>query len=116
MIRNGYARKLQAEAERARLAEQWQAYPEAVRRCLQAFLQDYGLRAAALATEAVEQAGTRQPDSARIPAPVVSESKTAFPAVTHRCLYQGPGGGCFRSTGSVFMRYCLVHQDVLLPP
>lgn len=116
MIRHGYARRLWAQTERVRLAEQWQAYPGAVRRCLQALLQDYGLRAATLATEAVEQAGTRQPDSARTPMPVVGESKTAFPAVTHRCLYQGPGGGCFRSTGSVFMRYCIVHQDVLLPP
>ena len=116
MIRHGYARRLWAQTERVRLAEQWQAYPEVVRRCLQALLQDYGLRAATLATEAVEQAGTRQPDSARTTVPVAGESKTAFPVVVaHRCLYKGPGG-CTRSTGSALIRHCEMHKDLLLPP
>jgi S-adenosylmethionine decarboxylase len=33
--------------------------------------------------------------------------------VAHRCLWPG---GCLNSTGSAFMKYCPVHQDLLLPP
>ncbi len=55
MIRNGMSRKLAVQAERARLLTQWEAYPQAVQQPLGALLRDYGLQAAALATEAVEQ-------------------------------------------------------------
>ncbi len=54
MIRAGMTRKLAAQAERERLIAQWQAYPRAVQKCLSTLLQEYGLRAARLATEAVE--------------------------------------------------------------
>jgi S-adenosylmethionine/arginine decarboxylase-like enzyme len=47
----------------------------------------------------------------RLVAPVV-ESKAA-PTVVYRCLWPG---GCTRSTGSAFMKYCTVHKDLLLPP
>ncbi len=54
MIRYGMKHKLAAQAERERLIAQWQAYPRAVQMCLSTLLQEYGLRAARLATEAVE--------------------------------------------------------------
>src|SRR6266536_3171317 len=53
MIRNGYARRLQAEGERSRLAEHWQGYPESVRQALRALLRDHGLMVAQCATEAL---------------------------------------------------------------
>ena len=55
MIRNGYARRLQAEVERSRLAEHWQGYTEPVQHVLQATLREYGLGAAQRATEALVQ-------------------------------------------------------------
>lgn len=55
MIRSGYVRRLQAEAERSRLAEQWQGYTEPVQQVLQAILREYGLGAAQRATEALVQ-------------------------------------------------------------
>jgi hypothetical protein len=55
MIRNGYAKRLQADAERARLAERWQGYPGSVQYFLNALLRDHGLQAARLATKAVEE-------------------------------------------------------------
>ncbi len=55
MIRNGYSRRLAAEAERTRLTEQWQAYPTPVRQVLTTLLHHHGLQAAHEATEAVEQ-------------------------------------------------------------
>ena len=115
MSRNRYSLGLRAQARRTRLEEQWQTYPEAVRRSLQALLQNHGLQAATLATKALEDDAKWRQDSL-LPSPRVVESHTAFPTVTHRCLYQGPGGGCFRSTGSAFLKYCAAHTDVLLPP
>lgn len=53
MIRNGYARHLQAEAERSRLTEHWQGYPEPVRQLLQAISREYGLAVVRRATEAL---------------------------------------------------------------
>ena len=53
MIRNGYVRRLQAQAERSRLTERWQGYPQPVRQSLQTLLRDHGLVAAQLATEAL---------------------------------------------------------------
>src|SRR6266536_3627204 len=53
MIRNGSARRLQAQAERSRLTERWQGYPQPVRQSLQTLLRDHGLVAAQLATEAL---------------------------------------------------------------
>jgi S-adenosylmethionine/arginine decarboxylase-like enzyme len=35
------------------------------------------------------------------------------PNVPYRCLWPG---GCLRSTGSALMKYCAVHQGLLLPP
>ena len=116
MIRNGYPRRLRAQEQRARLSGQWQAYPDAVQHCLHTLLQEYGFHAATLATEALQQALTWQQGLRYPSAPVAVENLTAFPAITHRCLYQGPAGRCFQSTGSVFLHYCATHQDVLLPP
>src|SRR6266487_7035902 len=53
IIRNGYARHLQAEAERSRLTEQWQEYPQPIRQALHALLRDHGLMVAQCATEAL---------------------------------------------------------------
>ncbi|MGH2496576.1 MAG: S-adenosylmethionine decarboxylase [Ktedonobacteraceae bacterium] len=50
-----------------------------------------------------------------VPEPVVESKAEPSSPVAHRCLYQGPGR-CTRSTGSAMMRYCAVHQDLLLPP
>lgn len=55
MIRNGYARRLQADAERAQLVKRWQEYPGPVRFLLYALLRDHGLQAARIATRAVEE-------------------------------------------------------------
>lgn len=55
MIRAGMTRKLAAEAERARLRKQWQAYPQAVQQRLDTLLHEYGLQVAILATKAVEE-------------------------------------------------------------
>ncbi len=61
MIRNGYARRLQAEAERSRLTEQWQEYPQPIRQALHALLRDHGLMVAQRATEAlVEYAASNE--------------------------------------------------------
>lgn len=113
MSRNRYSLGLRAQAQRTRLVEQWQVYPVSVQHSLSALLQEHGVSAARLATEALEHYAKWRQDS---PSPRVVESNTVFPAVTHRCLYQRSGGGCFHSTGSAFMKYCAVHTDVLLPP
>ncbi len=55
MIRNGYPRRLQADAERAQLAKRWREYPGPVQFLLYALLRDHGLQAAQLATRAVEE-------------------------------------------------------------
>ena len=60
MIRNGYARRLQADAERARLVERWQGYSGSVQYFLYALLRDHGLQAAQLATKAVEEYARQQ--------------------------------------------------------
>ena len=60
MIRNGYARRLQADAERARLAERWQEYSAPVQYFLHALLRDHGLQAAKLATKDVEEYANQQ--------------------------------------------------------
>jgi hypothetical protein len=54
MIRNGYARHLRAQAERARLLQRWETLPTPVRQGLHILLRDYGLQAAQLATQTVE--------------------------------------------------------------
>ncbi len=61
MIRNGSARRLQAQAERSRLTERWQGYPQPVRQSLQTLLRDHGVVAAQLAIEAlVEYAASNE--------------------------------------------------------
>ena len=60
MIRNGYARRLKADAERSRLAERWQGYPASVQYLLYALLRDHGLQAAKLAAKAVEEYAHQQ--------------------------------------------------------
>ena len=62
MIRNGYARRLQAEEERTHLAARWQGYPDPVQRLLHTLLREHGLAAAQLATKAVEAYAHQQPD------------------------------------------------------
>jgi hypothetical protein len=60
MIRNGYAKHLQAKAERSRLTERWQGYPGPVQYFLYALLRDHGLQAAQLASKAVEEYARQQ--------------------------------------------------------
>lgn len=54
MIRNSYARHMQANEQRMRLIEIWGAYPGPVQFFLQALLRDHGLQAAQIASRAVE--------------------------------------------------------------
>ena len=61
MIRNGYARRLQADAERASLVERWQSYPSPVQSLLAVLLRSHGLQAAQLATQAVEEFAQQRP-------------------------------------------------------
>lgn len=75
MIRNGYPRRLQADAERARLVERWQAFPGPIQSILATLLHTHGLQAAQLATEAVESVNQQQrwPNSG--PAPHEKEER-----------------------------------------
>ncbi len=65
------------------------------------------------------QRGTRSPRQRWVAdQPVVSGIESKAEPLTNgdRCLYQGPGGRCTRATSSALMRYCTIHQDLLLPP
>lgn len=61
MIRNGYARRLQADAARASLIERWQTYPGPVQSLLADLLHHHGLQAAQLAVQAVEEYARHRP-------------------------------------------------------
>ena len=56
------------------------------------------------------QRATRSPRQSRGDHPSIAPPPTN---VVHRCLWPG---GCTRSTGSVLMKYCAIHKDLLLPP
>jgi S-adenosylmethionine/arginine decarboxylase-like enzyme len=65
------------------------------------------------------QRATRSPlqsgSAARSAAPLLTAKNNMEPSlnVVHRCLWPG---GCARSTGSALIKYCAVHQHLLLPP
>ena len=65
------------------------------------------------------QRATRSPlqsgsaNRSAVPLPTAKNNMEPPPNVAYRCLWPG---GCARSTGSALIKYCAVHQHLLLPP